>query len=74
VRGRGFGLFRDMVVGLAGAVIGGVLLHAFTRRSPTSPDLLEELLVAFAGAVILLVLGNLRSGRGWMRARPRSFF
>lgn len=71
MRGGGFGLFRDIAVGLAGAVIGGVLLHALTRQGPTSPSFLTELLVAFAGAVVLLVLGGALSGRG---SRRRRFF
>ena len=66
VAGRGFGLFRDMLVGLAGAVLGGVILHAMTKRGHTSPSFLVELLVAFAGAVILLILAR-AFGRG--RAR-----
>ncbi|HLY84060.1 MAG TPA: GlsB/YeaQ/YmgE family stress response membrane protein, partial [Acidimicrobiales bacterium] len=66
VGGRGFGLFRDMLVGLAGAVVGGLILHAMTKRGHTSPSFLVELLVAFAGAVILLILAR-AFGRG--RAR-----
>lgn len=69
LRGSGFGLFRDIVVGLAGAVIGGVLLHAVSRQGPTYPSFLTELLVAFVGAVILLVFARLLSGGGRRRHR-----
>lgn len=73
VRGGGFGLVRDMTVGLIGAVIGGVLLHTFMHRNPTSPSFLDELFVAFAGAVLLLIVGNMSSRRRWW-GRRRSFF
>ena len=62
MRGAGFGLFGDIVVGLAGAVIGGVLLHALTRQGHTSPSVVVEALVAFAGAVVLLMLARLLGG------------
>ena len=68
MRGAGFGLFRDALVGLAGAVIGGVLLHAFTRRGHSSPSFLVELLVAFVGAIVLLAVMRL-SGVGARRHR-----
>jgi uncharacterized membrane protein YeaQ/YmgE (transglycosylase-associated protein family) len=69
MRGSGFGLLRDAVVGLAGAVIGGVLLHAFTRQGHTSPSLLVELLVAFVGAVVLLAITRMLGGGGVRRRR-----
>jgi uncharacterized membrane protein YeaQ/YmgE (transglycosylase-associated protein family) len=64
--GGGFGLFGDIVVGLVGAVIGGVLLHALTGKGHASPSLLIEILVAFAGAVVLLMVARLVGSR-----RPR---
>ena len=62
MRGAGFGLFGDVVVGLAGAVIGGVLLHAFTRQGHTAPSVVVEALVAIAGAIVLLMLARLLGG------------
>jgi uncharacterized membrane protein YeaQ/YmgE (transglycosylase-associated protein family) len=62
MRGAGFGVFRDAVVGLAGAVVGGVLLHALTRQGHASPSVGLELLVAFVGAVVLLAIRRLLSG------------
>ncbi len=55
MRGTGFGLVRDMIVGLVGAVIGGLALHAFTGTH-TSTSFLVELVVAFLGAVVLVVI------------------
>ncbi len=62
VRGGGFGFVRDVIVGLVGAVLGGLLLHLLTGAR-TSPSFLVELLVAFVGAVILLLLTRPFIGR-----------
>ena len=56
VRGGGFGFVRDVIVGLVGAVVGGLLLHAVRGGAHTSPSFTLELLVAFIGAVVLLAL------------------
>jgi uncharacterized membrane protein YeaQ/YmgE (transglycosylase-associated protein family) len=68
VEGGGFGLFGDIVVGLAGAVVGGVLLHALTHQGHASPSLLVEIVVALGGAVVVLMLARLLGGR---RSRRR---
>jgi uncharacterized membrane protein YeaQ/YmgE (transglycosylase-associated protein family) len=62
MRGTGFGLLGDIIVGLAGAVVGGVLLHALTRRGHVAPSILLETVVAFGGAVVLLMLVRLVGG------------
>ena len=36
VRGTGLGFVRDIIVGLVGAVIGGLILHAVTHGAHTS--------------------------------------
>jgi uncharacterized membrane protein YeaQ/YmgE (transglycosylase-associated protein family) len=54
VRGSGLGFFRDIIVGLIGAVIGGLILHAVTHGAHTSVKIWKEIVVAFVGAVILL--------------------
>jgi uncharacterized membrane protein YeaQ/YmgE (transglycosylase-associated protein family) len=54
MRGGGFGVFMDIVIGMLGAVIGGWvfrLLGIFPGG-----DLIGSVLVAFVGAVILLWL------------------
>ena len=56
VRGTGHGIVRDVIVGLAGAVIGGLILHAARGGSHASPSILVEIVVAFVGAVILLII------------------
>ncbi len=55
VRGGGLGIVRDVIVGLVGAVIGGLILHAVRHGGSHSlPKLWQEVVVAFVGAVILL--------------------
>jgi uncharacterized membrane protein YeaQ/YmgE (transglycosylase-associated protein family) len=56
VRGTGRGLVSDVLVGLAGAVVGGVILHAFRGGPRTSSSVGWEIVVAFVGAVILLLI------------------
>ncbi|HEY8760837.1 MAG TPA: GlsB/YeaQ/YmgE family stress response membrane protein [Candidatus Dormibacteraeota bacterium] len=59
VRGRGFGCLVDIIVGIAGAFIGGILVGAFV---PGVAGFWESLVVAFIGAVVLLGVLRLLSG------------
>jgi uncharacterized membrane protein YeaQ/YmgE (transglycosylase-associated protein family) len=64
VRGTGLGVVRDVLVGLLGAVIGGLILHAARGGAHSSPSVLIEIVFAFLGAVILLIVAKvLRGGR-----------
>jgi uncharacterized membrane protein YeaQ/YmgE (transglycosylase-associated protein family) len=65
VKGGGYGLIGDVIVGLIGAVIGGFLIGFFVQ-GPVG--LLGTIVVAFIGAVILLFIvrkatGGRRIGR-----------
>jgi len=71
VNGGGMGFLRDTLIGLAGAVIGGLLLHAVRGGTHASPSILVEIVVAFIGAVILLVIAKAMS-RGGSRRHVRS--
>ncbi|MFN2451014.1 MAG: GlsB/YeaQ/YmgE family stress response membrane protein [Candidatus Dormibacteria bacterium] len=70
VRGKGFGCFGDIVVGLIGAVIGGFVLNRVTGGGDASSSFIIECIVAFVGAVILVFIlrlfsrGGSRGGRG----------
>lgn len=65
VRGGGMGFFRDIIVGLVGAVVGGVILHAVRNGGAnTTVKLWQEIVVAFIGAVILLFVIKAVSHRG----------
>ena len=66
VVGWGYGLIGDIVVGIAGAFIGGWIVHATKLHIPIS-GIPGRILVAFGGAVILLVV--IRLIRGGPRRR-----
>jgi uncharacterized membrane protein YeaQ/YmgE (transglycosylase-associated protein family) len=53
MKGGGFGLFGDMIVGVIGAFLGGWL---FGLLGITAGGLLGLLVTAFVGAVVLLFL------------------
>src|SRR5437868_14489091 len=61
VAGRGFGCIADIVVGIAGAIIGGYMLGLLFNMSGTV-GLLGSIVVAFIGAAILLAVLKLLSG------------
>jgi uncharacterized membrane protein YeaQ/YmgE (transglycosylase-associated protein family) len=61
VAGRGFGCLADMVVGIAGAIIGGYLL-AFFFGVDTTVGFWGSVVVAFIGAAVLLSALKLLSG------------
>lgn len=66
LRGRGMGVLADIVVGLVGALLGGFLA---TAAGIAVAGFLEEILVAFVGAVILLFVLRLVTSRGRFRLR-----
>jgi uncharacterized membrane protein YeaQ/YmgE (transglycosylase-associated protein family) len=61
VAGRGFGCIADIVVGVAGALIGGFLLSALFGASGTV-GFWGSIVVAFIGAAVLLAVLKLVSG------------
>ena len=60
MKGGGFGIVGDIVVGLIGALIGGFLFGQFTTGTP---HLLGSIVVAFVGACILIALVRIVHGR-----------
>lgn len=61
VAGRGFGCVADIVVGIAGAIIGGFLIGAIFGVN-TTVGFWGSVLVAFIGAAVLLAVLKLLSG------------
>jgi len=63
MRGGGYGLIGDIIVGVVGGLLGGwigtTLLHINAGVSGIN---LESILVAFVGAVVLLVLLRVLGG------------
>jgi uncharacterized membrane protein YeaQ/YmgE (transglycosylase-associated protein family) len=65
MRGSGFGLLGNIVVGIVGALLGGFLASAlFNVADPLTGFNITTLIVAFLGAVVLLALIGLFRGRG----------
>ncbi len=64
MRGRGFGLLGDIIVGVVGALIGGFIAQAlFHIPDAVSGINLVSIIVAFIGAVILIWVLRLIRGR-----------
>jgi uncharacterized membrane protein YeaQ/YmgE (transglycosylase-associated protein family) len=61
MKGNGFGLLGDIIVGIIGAFVGGYLFRA--TGIEIGHGLLGSLIVAFIGAVVLLFVVRLFSGR-----------
>jgi uncharacterized membrane protein YeaQ/YmgE (transglycosylase-associated protein family) len=67
VRGAGFGLIGDLVVGVVGAFIGSWLLPQLGVH--LGVGMLREILNATIGAILLLLIIRLVSGSGFGYAR-----
>lgn len=64
VRGTGLGLGGDIVVGIIGGIVGGILLSVLLPGSyGVSGINIGSIIVAFIGAVVLLLLVRLFTGR-----------
>lgn len=62
----GYGLLADIVIGIAGAFVGGYLFRHFGWHAPWT-GLAGSVFVAFVGAVVLLVLLHLLHGAFYRR-------
>jgi uncharacterized membrane protein YeaQ/YmgE (transglycosylase-associated protein family) len=56
MKGRGFGILGNVVVGVIGALLGGFLFRLLGLSSDGS--ILGTLVVSFVGAVVLLVVAG----------------
>ncbi len=64
MRGHGFGLLGDIIVGILGALIGGFIAGAvFHIPDAISGFNLVSIIIAFIGAVILIWILRLIRGR-----------
>jgi uncharacterized membrane protein YeaQ/YmgE (transglycosylase-associated protein family) len=59
VLGKGRGWLMDIVIGILGALIGGWLAAELRINVNLGPDLLNKIVIAFVGAVILLLIWRL---------------
>lgn len=69
MKGRGFGLLGDIIVGVIGGLVGGWLAtQLFKVSNPINGINLESILVAFVGAIVVIVVVRMfqgRSRRSW---------
>jgi uncharacterized membrane protein YeaQ/YmgE (transglycosylase-associated protein family) len=65
VKGTGFGLLGDIVVGVVGGLLGGFLAsQLFNLPNAVNGFNLPSIVVAFLGAVVVVVVIRLLRGRG----------
>jgi uncharacterized membrane protein YeaQ/YmgE (transglycosylase-associated protein family) len=72
VTGRGKGVLADIVVGIIGALAGGFLAQMLSINfSIPGHTTITEIIIAFVGAVVLLVIVRLLTGNGrrWSHSR-----
>ena len=63
MRGGGYGVLGDIIIGVVGALLGGWIATTFLHIAGGMTGInLYSILVAFAGAVVLLVLLRLVGG------------
>ena len=63
MKGGGFGVIVDIIVGVVGALLGGWIATTFLNIGGVSGINLQSILIAFVGAVLLLLVLRL-IGRG----------
>ena len=64
MKGRGYGVVADMLLGIVGAIVGGFLAGAlFGVADPISGFNLTTIIVAFIGAVIVVAIVRALPGR-----------
>lgn len=61
-RGRGFGCFGDILLGIIGAIVGVFLLSLLNFQFSGQLGFFGTMAVAFAGAFVLALLGRLIGG------------
>jgi uncharacterized membrane protein YeaQ/YmgE (transglycosylase-associated protein family) len=59
MKGGGYGIIGDLIIGLIGALIGGFLVGLFIQGSV---GLIGSIIVAFIGAVVLVAIVRALSG------------
>jgi uncharacterized membrane protein YeaQ/YmgE (transglycosylase-associated protein family) len=59
VVGGGGGLVRYLITGLIGAIVGGFVFQAAGWKLNLGNDWLEQIIVAFIGAIIVVILARM---------------
>lgn len=72
MRGGGYGLIGDIIVGVLGGLLGGWIGTTFLNIDAGVTGInLESILVAFAGAVLLILILRMIGGRRGLSDSPR---
>ena len=58
MKGGGYGLIGDIVLGIVGAIVGGFLTGLLLGRDMISGFNIESVIVAFIGAIILIAISR----------------
>ena len=64
VMGRGRGWFWNLIIGILGALLGGWLAGVLHIAVNVGPAVVNQIIVAFVGAVILLLIWRILFRRG----------
>ncbi|MDQ6670074.1 MAG: GlsB/YeaQ/YmgE family stress response membrane protein [Chloroflexota bacterium] len=63
MKGSGYGIVGDIVLGILGAIVGGWLTGVLLGRDLMTGFNIESLIVAVIGAVVLIAISRLFTGR-----------
>ena len=63
MRGGGYGIVGDIVLGILGALVGGWITSALLGRDMVNGFNIESLIVAVLGAILLIAISRLFTGR-----------
>jgi uncharacterized membrane protein YeaQ/YmgE (transglycosylase-associated protein family) len=63
MRGSGYGIIGDIVLGILGALVGGWITAAVLGRDMVNGFNIETLLVAVLGAIVLIAISRLFTNR-----------
>jgi uncharacterized membrane protein YeaQ/YmgE (transglycosylase-associated protein family) len=63
MRGGGYGIIGDIVLGILGALVGGWLTGTLLGRDMVNGFNIESLIVAVLGAIVLIAISRLFTGR-----------
>ena len=63
MRGSGYGIIGDIILGILGAIVGGWVTGAILGRDMVNGFNVETLIVAVVGAIVLIAISRLFTGR-----------
>jgi uncharacterized membrane protein YeaQ/YmgE (transglycosylase-associated protein family) len=63
MRGGGYGILGDIILGILGAIVGGWLTGVLLGRDVVTGFNLESIIVAVLGAIILIAISRALTGR-----------